>query len=146
MPALGGAEPLHRRDRRLDHAGERAAPAGMRGADHAGARIGQQHRPAIRSGDADGERPHAGDDGIGARPRVAGPGRFGDRHGRRMHLIAGEETPRRDAERRRHAGAVLRHFVRRVARAGAAVEARIEAVGHPAVAGEKAVADAGELQ
>ena len=50
---------------------ERAAPAGMRGANHAGLRVGQKHRPAIGRGDADGERAHAGDDGVGARPLIA---------------------------------------------------------------------------
>ncbi len=60
------------------HAGERAVPAGMGGADHAALRIGEQHRPAVGGGDAEGERPAWGDHGVGARPRVAGPGRFGD--------------------------------------------------------------------
>ena len=73
-----GAKPFHGLDRGLDHAGQRAAPAGMCGADHAGLRIGEQDRPAIGRGDADGERAHAGDDGVGAGPRLGGPGRFGD--------------------------------------------------------------------
>ena len=42
-----GAELLHRRDCRVGHAGERAAPAGMRRADHPGIGIGEQHRRAI---------------------------------------------------------------------------------------------------
>ena len=62
-----GAERLHGGDRRLDHAGEGAAPAGMRGADHARLGVGQQQRPAVGSGHADGEPRRAGDDGVGAR-------------------------------------------------------------------------------
>ena len=61
-----------------------------------------------------------------------------------MDLIGGEEAIRRDAERRRHAGAVLGDVRGRVLGADAAIEAGIDAVGHAAVAGEEGVPDAGE--
>ena len=71
-------------------------------------RIGEQNRAAIGRGHADGERAHAGDDGVGARPRVGRPRRFGDDDVRRVDLIGGEEAVRLDAERRRHARAIFR--------------------------------------
>ena len=39
--------------RRLEHAGDRAAPAGMGGADHAGLRVGEQDRCAVGGDDAE---------------------------------------------------------------------------------------------
>src|SRR5581483_9718133 len=51
-PGCGGdarahsAEPLHRLDGRLEYATERAAPAGVGGADHARLVIRKQHRSA----------------------------------------------------------------------------------------------------
>ena len=54
-----GAEPLHRRDRRLGHAAERAVPAGMGGADHARLRVGEQDRRAVGGEDAE-QRGRAG--------------------------------------------------------------------------------------
>src|ERR1700733_839730 len=74
--AARGAEPFHRLNRRLDHARERAAPAGMRCANHMPLRIGEENRSAVRRGHADGERAHAGYDCVGAGPGVGGPGRF----------------------------------------------------------------------
>src|SRR5580704_5500809 len=61
-----GAEPFHGFNRGLDDAGERAAPAGMGGADDAGVWVGKKDRPAIGGADADGECPQARDDGLGA--------------------------------------------------------------------------------
>ena len=52
-PRRRGAQRDHRRHRRLEHAGDRAAPAGMGGADHAGLGIGKQHRRAIGGEDAE---------------------------------------------------------------------------------------------
>src|ERR1043165_3267542 len=49
------AQRLHRGNRRLDHAGERAAPAGMRRADDARLGVGEQQGPAVRGRYADGE-------------------------------------------------------------------------------------------
>src|SRR5215472_1022463 len=63
-----------------------------------------------------------------------------------MHLVERQEATRLDAERRRHAGAVFRDMGGVVLRAGAAVEAGIEAPGHAAGAGEKSMADAGQGQ
>src|ERR1043166_6289732 len=54
------AERLHRGDRRFEHAGERAFPSGMRRADHAGLRIGEEDRAAVRGGHADTQAGGAG--------------------------------------------------------------------------------------
>ena len=62
-----GAEFLHRVDGGFQHAGQRALPAGVRCADHARARVGEQDRAAIRGGDADGDALRAGDERVGAR-------------------------------------------------------------------------------
>ena len=65
-PAALGAEPLHLRDRRLDHAAERALPAGMGGADHARLAVGEQDRRAVGGEDAEREAGPVGDHRVGA--------------------------------------------------------------------------------
>src|SRR5580704_17570473 len=141
-----GAKPLHGFDRGLDDARKRAAPAGMGGADDAGAWVGEQDRPAIRGAYADRQRPHAGDDGGGARPGLGQPRRFRDHHLRRMNLIAGQQAARLDPDRGCHARAVFRNMGAVVVRSDAAIEARIKAAGNAALAREEAVADAVERQ
>ena len=47
MRARSAPQALHRRDGRFRDAGDGAAPAGMRGADHAGRGIGEQDRAAV---------------------------------------------------------------------------------------------------
>ena len=118
---------FHRGDGRLDHAGERAAPAGMRGADHARARrprTGSVRSPRSR------RRPQARrsrHQRIGARPRVRRPRLLDGHHVRRMDLV---EAVRKllgpHAERVGHQRAVLGDMRRRVARTDAAVEAFID--------------------
>ena len=63
-PSPDGTQRFHRRDRSGEHAVQRAAPAGMGGADNSGAGIGEQDRRAI--GRQDAER----DSGGGRRQRV----------------------------------------------------------------------------
>src|SRR5579862_4153823 len=145
MAALG-AEPLHGVDRGLDDTRKRAAPPGMGGADDVGLWVGEEDRPAIGGADADGKRPHAGDDGIGAGPRLGQPGRFRHHHLRRVDLIAGQKPARLDADRGRHAGAVFRDMGAVVVRSDAAIEAGIKAAGYAALAREEAVADAVERE
>ena len=53
--AARGAELLHRSDGRFGDASQRAAPAGMRRADHPRRRIGEQDRAAIGRAHANGE-------------------------------------------------------------------------------------------
>ena len=102
-----GAARLHRRDRRAEHAVERAAPAGMRGTDDPGLGIGEQHRRAIRGQDAE-RHPGGGGDQRIARPTL-GAGRIEhDRLGA-VRLAGGIERPGRQPERRHRAGAVFRH-------------------------------------
>ena len=59
-----------------------------------------------------------------------------------MHLVGREQPLRRQGERCRHAAAVLGHPPGGIARAGAAIKARINAVGDAARAREEGVADA----
>ena len=132
------------RDGRLDHAGERAAPAGMRGADHARAarrRTGSVRSPRSR------RRSRcpaiARDQRVGARPRVRRPRLLDGHHVRRMDLIGGEEIARaRTPSAVGHQRAVLGDMRRRIARADAAVEAFVDAARHAALAREEGVADA----
>src|SRR5207253_2859200 len=65
-------------------------------------------------------------------------------HVGRVDLVGGEEALRANAERRRHAGAVLLDQRGLVVRSLPAVEALIDAAGHAAVAGEEGVANARE--
>jgi hypothetical protein len=123
-----------------------SAPRQPACADDARCRIGEQHWAAIGGRNSDRQRPHPGDDGVGPRPRLAAPGRFGDHDVGRMNLVGGKKAVRRHADRRRHAGPVFRHLRGIIAGANAAIEAGIEAAGDAALAGEKAVADAGERQ
>src|SRR3984957_1908932 len=141
-----GAEPFHGIDRGLDDARERAAPAGMGGADDVGSWLGEEDRPAIRGAHPDRQRPHAGDDGVGTGPRLGQPRRLGDHHLRRMDLIAGQKAVWLDPDRSRHAGAVFRDMGAVVVRPDAAIEACIEGAGNAALAREEAVADAVERE
>src|SRR5580704_12911855 len=118
----------------------------MGGADDAGVWVGEQDRPAIRGADADGECPHARDDGVGAGPGLGQPRRFRDHHLRRMNLIAGQEAVRLDPDRSRHARAVFSDMGAVVVRSDAAIEACIEAAGNAPLAREEAVADAAERE
>ena len=121
--AAVGAEFFHRVDGGFQHAGQRALPAGMRGADHARGGIGKQDRAAIGGGDADGDAFGAGDDGVGARPRVALPwsGRHHDVG--RMDLVRAEKALGRNAHLLGHPAAVFRDMGGIVVRAEAAIEA-----------------------
>src|SRR5947209_18775384 len=60
-----------------------------------------------------------------------------------MDLVAGDEVCRRNAERRRHPGAILAHVIRRIARSDAAIEALVDALRYPALAREEGMADVG---
>ena len=142
-PAVGAAA-FHRIERCLDHAGERATPAGMGRADDACAVVDEEDRAAIGGRDADGQPGNFGNDCIGPRARIRAPRPLDGHDVRRMNLVGGEQVKRCDAERRRHAGAVFGDIARRVMRAHAGVERRIESIGHAACAREEAMADAGK--
>ena len=117
------AELLHRFDRRLGDAGERAAPAGMRRAHDPSPRIGEKDRTAIGRADADREAAFAGDDRVGARARGRGPRRVGDNDVRRVNLVDGEQMVRIHRQGCCHACAILGNMVVAVVRTDAAVEA-----------------------
>ena len=137
-----GAELFHRRDGRFQDAGQRALPAGMRRADHAGLRIDEQDRPAIGGGGADRKALDAGDDGVGARARRRIPGLGPDHDIGRMDLVQGEKMRRRNAHVFRHPAAIFGDMGGIVARADAGIEARIDAAGDAALAREESVAQA----
>ena len=140
------AEPDHGRDRRLDDAAERALPAGVSGADHAGAGIGEQNHAAIGAGDAERETGRRSDDADAARPSLGRERPFQDGDIRRVDLIRHGEPIRRDAERERHADAIGRHAVGRIARANAAVQRGVDAPRHAAPAREERVRQPRRIQ
>jgi hypothetical protein len=115
------------------------------GADDARLRVRQEQRPAVGGRHADGEPRPARDHGVGTRTRLARPGLVGHDHVGRMDLIGRQQTVGRNAERRRHAGAVLADLGRRIVGADAAVQTGIDALRYAAVAGEEGVANAREL-
>ena len=78
--------------------------------------------PAIRRAHTDCKPDRAGDDGVGARARVAGPWLLGDNDVGRVNLIGGEEAVRLDGERGRHARAIFGDMAGMIARADAAIE------------------------
>ena len=95
---------LHRRDGGLDHAAERALPAGMGRADHAGLAVGEQHRRAIGGEDAEQQAGPVGDQRVGLRARVVGHGsRTVDAVGR-MDLVDRRPAARRAAPPRPRGG------------------------------------------
>ena len=85
------AERFHRGDGGLGDPAERAFPPCMRSADHASRLVGKQHGRAVRSDDAEREIRSVGDDGVGMRTRVVGPGRACNDSFGRMDLINGHE-------------------------------------------------------
>ncbi len=64
----------HRSDRAVGHPGHCPFPAGVRGADDPGSAIGQQDRRAIGGDHAQHQPGPVGDDGVGVRTLVIGPG------------------------------------------------------------------------
>ena len=92
------ATTFHRRKGCFRDPGERAAPASVRGADHAGLSVGEQDRAAVRGGHADRKACNFSHDRISVRRGLTCPGRFGNDHIRRMNLIAADEMVRRDAQ------------------------------------------------
>src|SRR5262249_52723750 len=140
-----GPAPLHGRDRRFEDAGGGAAPAGMGDGDDAGRFVGEQDGAAVGGGDADGQPRHGSHDRVGAGGgRARGRQGGADRHGGgRRAREGGEGGAGPSAGRRRQARAVPPPLGGSVAGPSPAVEARIDAVGHAAFAGEERVADAG---
>ena len=125
---------LHRGDGGVGDAAERAFPAGMRRADDAGGRVGEQHRHAIGGEDAEQQAGPIGDERVGMRARIVGEGR-GDGDGiGRMDLVQGDER-RAGRDRRDRARAVLGDRGGIVVRAEADVEPGVDAGGDAALAG-----------
>ena len=114
MPRLG-AERDHAGDRRLDDAAERAAPAGMRGADHPGDRIDKQDRGAIGRQDAERHAGGAADHAVGRGRVLAAPGLVDADDDGAVNLPAGDQPVGRQIEPVHRDGAVARNILHRVA-------------------------------
>src|SRR5690242_15218270 len=139
-----GSELFHGVDGRLQDAGERALPAGMRRADHARFGIDEQDRAAIGRGDADRKPFGAGDDGVRFRPRGSFPRATRNDDIRRMDLMHVQEMRGLNPELLCHAATVFSDICWIVARAEPAIEAVIDAVGHAALAREEGMAQTGD--
>ena len=68
-----GAEPFHRRDGGVGHAGKRSAPARMRRADHSCPGVSEKHRGAIGGEDSEQQAAAVGDHRVGVRPFCVRP-------------------------------------------------------------------------
>jgi hypothetical protein len=140
-----GAHPLHGLDRGLQHAVERAAPAGMRRADHAGLGVGQQHRRAVRGEHAERQPGLAGHQRVDPWRLIRRPGPVGHGNTVGMDLVGGDQAVGRKVDTSHGAGPVLRHLVPLVARAEAAVQRLVETFADPALAGKEGMAHARQV-
>ena len=116
----------------------------MRGGDHARLGVGEEHRPAIRRADADGDARPIGHDGVGLRAVTRPPNVLDDHRVGAVHLIGRREPLERRAEMARGARAVLQHRLARILRADAGIEPAIDAGRDAAFAREEGVRDAGK--
>jgi hypothetical protein len=117
----------------------------MGGADDSLLGVGQQHRHAIGGEDAKRKARTVGDHGVGDRGVLGFP-RLGDGdHPGGVLLIQGDQGARRLFHHFHRQGAVLRYVLRGVAGAVAAVQRGVDAVGNPAIAGEKGVTHATDV-
>ena len=85
------AEPLHRDNGRVGHPGERAAPAGVGRANHAGFGVGKQHGRAVGGEDTEQEIRPVGDHRVGARALVLRPRVLGFDDIGRVNLMNGDQ-------------------------------------------------------
>src|SRR5580704_9408057 len=138
-----GAKPLHRRHGRFDDPSQRAFPAGMRRSDDACALIGEKDHAAVSAGHAERQA------GGGRHKRIAPGARafrpqlgYGDRVGR-VNLERHGQTLRRRSELCCDPGAILGHRLRRVTRADATIQRRVNALRDPPETGEKTMRNAG---
>ena len=137
-----GAKPLHRRHGRFDHPRQRAFPARMRRSDDARALVGEQDHAAVGASHAERQAGGRRHERVAAGARAFRPQLgYGDRVGR-VNLERHGETLRRRSERSRDPGAVLGHRLRRVSRADATVQRRVDTLRDAAETGEKAMRDA----
>jgi len=138
-----GAEPFHRGERRIGHAADRTLPPGMRGTDHAGLGIGEQHRRAIGGEDAEREARTIGDQRIGMRPRRLVPG-IGDGDGLgAVHLEQADQPPA-GQHRPDRAPAILADRPRIVVGAEPDIQPGMHADGDAPAPAEKAVRHASQ--
>ena len=113
----------------------------MRRSDDTRALVGEQDHAAVSASHAErqaGGRRHKriAPGARGFRPQLG----YGDRIGR-VNLERHGETLRRRSEPSRDPGAVLGHRLRRVSRANAAVQRRVDTLRDPAETGEKTMRD-----
>src|SRR4029077_8397539 len=98
-PLGTGSERHHRRDCRLHDAGKGAAPAAMRGADHANLWISEQHWRAIGGEDAERDARHLGYCPIGTRVALAPPRPLDSDDSGAMDLVTADQPLGREIER-----------------------------------------------
>jgi hypothetical protein len=134
---------LHDLERRFENTDQRPAPARVAGADDVGLGIGEEHRAAIRRGDAEREAGPRRHHAVGSGTRLARPGLLDHDRVRRVDLVHADERLGRQAQLHHHAPAVLGDARRVVGRAEAAVERGVDALRDPALTGEEGVAHAG---
>ena len=129
----------HERNRVGEHAAQRPLPARVRCADYARVAVSEEHGRAVGAEHGENEPRRRGDERVRVRALTA-PRRI-DEHGfRRMHLMHAEQVIERRAEGGGDACAVLARVGGIVVRAGAGVEAGIDARAYAADAAEEAVA------
>jgi len=129
---------LHRLDRRIRHASERAPPAGMGGADDDRLMVRKQHRRAIGGQDAEKQVRRVGDHCISPGALVVRPGLVSNYDFRGMDLVnRGKPGFRMKGGDRKPA--IARNHFRIVAAAETDIEPRAIAHGHAAAAPEESV-------
>jgi hypothetical protein len=136
-----GAESLHRRHRAVDHATQRAFPAGVDGPDHPGLMIRHEDRRAVGGQDGTDRAGRGGHDGVAFRP-IAAPGTFGHAGDGGVDLVAGSQILGRAPHDLGDPSPVLGHGGRIVAGADPGVQPLEQAGRDAALAGEEAVPDA----
>ena len=142
-PGRAARRRAHRRDRGLDDAAGKAAPAGVGGADGAPVGRGEQHRQAVGSLDDAGNARRGGDAGVGVMHRRArdGVGGADMDHAGTVHLA---QVHRRRADRRGEVPSIGGDRIRVVADDDADVHRRIGAGAQAAGTAGHQRADAGD--
>src|SRR5271166_3854015 len=137
------AQPLHAVEGSFDDAGERPAPAAMRGADHPGYHIREQDRGTIGGKNAKGDTGECRDQTVGLRRRLAGPKVFHGDHRGAVDLVAGHQPISRQPQPGHGDRAVPRNGVGGIARSEPAVQRLEQPPAGPATACEEGMTNAG---
>ena len=93
-----GAQGFHRRDRRVQDAGQGTAPSGVGRGDDPGLGFGEENRHAIGRQNADRQATRLGDHRVRLGRLARRPGIFDDDGGRRVDLMGSQKTAVRGVE------------------------------------------------